>query len=454
MFKKPKLTFIVICLVFQLLTIYSCKIKEDTQSTEINQLTEEQAQLVEQLNQLLIPLNASPLDLTDNDLSFLDQVNDARIVGLGEATHGTKEFFRMKYRIFRYLVENCQHKIFAFEADYAESIYINNYVTKGEGDLDDLMVNTMHFWTWRTLEVKQLLEWMREYNIGKADEDKIQYFGFDNQIIDDQPALLQEYLQPILPDLWATYSAFLEQLRNYSYDDFEVMEAATYNDLKAQLELMEAEVIANKELLIASSSPYDYEINKRLVTNLLQCVTVKYHYSRGNSGINYRDIYMAENTLWIADLFGQDTKITLWAHNIHLSRDESYSSMGLHLDEALNDLYRVIGFGFSKGTITAVGYDANGNGTGLATHTISFTPKEDSTNYIFHHASHPDFALHLDAIPIDSLLYNWLNQMREYLTLGAVFYTATPGNHYYDSNLIKYYDWILYFRETNATERL
>jgi erythromycin esterase len=133
MFIKIKPVVGMICILLQLLTLFSCRIKED------NGLTELQKQLVQELNQWLIPLVPSPLNLTDSELSFLDLLRDSKVVALGEATHGTREFFQMKHRIFQYLVEYCQHKAFGFEADFGESIYLNNYVTKEDGSRWELL---------------------------------------------------------------------------------------------------------------------------------------------------------------------------------------------------------------------------------------------------------------------------------------------------------------------------
>jgi erythromycin esterase len=97
----------------------------------------------------------------NSDLAPLDDLKQARIVGLGEATHGTREFFEMKHRIFKYLVEMHGFKAFAFECDYGESVFFDRYINGGPGDIDELMKTKMHFWTWRTVEVRALLEWIR-----------------------------------------------------------------------------------------------------------------------------------------------------------------------------------------------------------------------------------------------------------------------------------------------------
>jgi erythromycin esterase len=76
-------------------------------------------------------LGQIPLEWSDEELGFLVIFQDARIIGLGEATHGSKEFFDAKHRIFRYLVENHGIKVFAFEADFGESLYLNEAIQKG-----------------------------------------------------------------------------------------------------------------------------------------------------------------------------------------------------------------------------------------------------------------------------------------------------------------------------------
>lgn len=117
----------------------------------------------------LDPLDADPHSWVDEDLRWLDPLADKNVVGLGEATHGTAEFFDAKHRIFRYLVENHGYKVFAFEADFGESIYLNEAVQQGNAaGIESLMKSKMHFWTWKTREVKELLEWMCTYNQGKA----------------------------------------------------------------------------------------------------------------------------------------------------------------------------------------------------------------------------------------------------------------------------------------------
>lgn len=171
-----------ILLVF--LTIWSC-----TKTPDGPELDPDTQALVDILLDELEPLSDHPLGWEDQDLRWLDPLVNKSVVGLGEATHGTAEFFEAKHRIFRYLMENHGYKVYAFEADFGESIYIDEAIQKGNaGEIGSLMNAKMHFWTWKTEEVKALLEWMCTYNQGKAEEDKIHYVGVDCQFNTYPPA--------------------------------------------------------------------------------------------------------------------------------------------------------------------------------------------------------------------------------------------------------------------------
>ena len=100
--------------------------------------------LVETLDQELVPLTTDPTQWTDDELQFLDAVSDQAVVGLGEATHGSSEVFRAKHRMLKYLVENHEFKIFAIEADFGESIFINQAVLNSDkSQIESLMKSTL-----------------------------------------------------------------------------------------------------------------------------------------------------------------------------------------------------------------------------------------------------------------------------------------------------------------------
>ena len=130
--------------------------------------------------------NAVPFASVEPGGSFAElaplghMMGDARIVGLGEATHGSREFFRMKHRVVEYLVRERGFRTFAIEATWAEATRVNRYLHTGEGDPAVLLAN-LHFWTWNTREVLEMIQWMRAYNQSVPAADRVSFYGFDVQ---------------------------------------------------------------------------------------------------------------------------------------------------------------------------------------------------------------------------------------------------------------------------------
>lgn len=113
------------------------------------------------------------------DLEFLRTImNGKRIVALGEATHGTREFFLMKHRLIEFLVYEMGFNLFAIEAGEPACSVINRYVLEGKGDPLEAVLG-FEYWTWRTEEVLDLVKWMRAYNSSSEVPCKLKFFGID-----------------------------------------------------------------------------------------------------------------------------------------------------------------------------------------------------------------------------------------------------------------------------------
>ena len=130
--------------------------------------------------------NAVPLATTEpggpyTDLAPLkEMVGTARIVGLGEQTHGTREFFRFKHRALEYLVKEMGFNTFAIEAPWAEANRVNHYVHTGQGDPEGLLSH-LRYWTWNTAEVLELIKWMRQHNQNPGGAPRVSFLAFDVQ---------------------------------------------------------------------------------------------------------------------------------------------------------------------------------------------------------------------------------------------------------------------------------
>ncbi|MGD2093071.1 MAG: erythromycin esterase family protein, partial [Candidatus Aminicenantes bacterium] len=131
-----------------------------------------------------IRARAIPIKTTDpiNDHSDLQPlkeiIGNRSIVALGEGTHGTSEFFKMKHRITKFLAEEMGFTVFAIEASMPEAREVNRYVLTGQGDPKKALAG-LYFWTWNTREVLAMIQWMREFN--RSGKGRIEFFGFDMQ---------------------------------------------------------------------------------------------------------------------------------------------------------------------------------------------------------------------------------------------------------------------------------
>lgn len=410
---------------------------------------------VEDLNYIIHPINGASPELEDDDLLPLAYLGDCLVVGLGEATHGTKEFFQLKHRIFKYLVENHDFKVFGFESDMGESIFIDRYITTGEGNLTDIMINTMHFWTWKTEEVRDLLEWMKTYNETLLESDKIHYIGVDCQTFTYQPELLMEYFNRVKPEYIPEIEPILNMIINmgnsYSiiYEYYEEIDLNRKQQIADSLSIMLDIFDIIEDDLLTDSTEFEYKYMRQLVINMLQVNDVYYGYSH-NGNINYRDLYMAENVEWLyGNLLGESTKVALWAHNGHVANDMNYGytgSVGYHIKNKLDSDYKIIGFSFSTGSFTAISGKNRKK-------TIYAIPLKGSLNYVFVYANHDNFILDIEDISNTSEFGEWVSQSNPFLMIGASF-NGNPNDYYRNIVLNEYFDVIINYDITTEAVQL
>ena len=127
-------------------------------------------------------------------------IGDARVVALGESTHGSREQFQMKHRLVEFLATEMGFNTFSIEASMPESYRVDEFVSHGEGDPVEL-IRGMYFWTWSTEEVLAMVEWMRGFNDRHAPEKSIRFTGFDMQTPDVAVQSVVEQLERFDPDL-------------------------------------------------------------------------------------------------------------------------------------------------------------------------------------------------------------------------------------------------------------
>ena len=134
----------------------------------------------------------SDSDSTNNDLSFLlNELRAKSIVGIGEASHGTHEFYVQKARIIEFLISKCNFKLLSFETPQSMIVPINVYLQTGEGNLKELM---KHMALYSTEEIYNLFQRIRQYNKDKASEDKVVLIGLDREDYWEDPYTRDKFM--------------------------------------------------------------------------------------------------------------------------------------------------------------------------------------------------------------------------------------------------------------------
>jgi len=384
------------------------------------------------------------------DLQPLKQIiGNARIVSLGEATHGTREFFQMKHRMLEFLVNEMGFNLFAIEATMPESFDINDYVLNGHGDPAKALAG-IYFWTWDTQEVLDMIKWMRAYNADPAHRNKVKFYGFDMQSPTRAARVMLSYLRKVDPQTAANEEKNLRVLVNpYTASQFFTMSkevkaaaAETSRDALANLDSRKAEYLKR------SSAP-EWEIARQHAQVLAQAIDM---YSDLNGGSPIRDRAMAENVRWILNHEGPDAKIVLWAHNYHVSAEntEKPTTMGEHLRATFGGQMVVFGFAFNQGGFQAVEMPF-GYARGL--HSFVAGPAEEGS----YDAMLATTGLRLAAIDLrkaagQSEVGNWMKTPRATRSFGAGYSEQSAAGFFSKEVMPKLYD-ALFFIETTSSAR-
>lgn len=408
-------------------------------------------EIVNWLQENAIPFNtAEPGSGFDDLMPLKEVIGDARIVALGEATHGTSEFFKMKHRMLEFLVKEMGFTIFAIEASWPESNLVNDYVHTGEGDPEKLLAG-LHFWTWNTQEVLDMIEWMQDHNEDPGTAPLVDFTGFDMQF----PVMAMDAVISYVQDVDSDAVSHVDSL----YADFYSM----MNDPQGQSNyLSESESVKNQykknvkevyDFLVDHKAAYEAASSSEEFVFALQNALICVQAADVYAGPGARDKYMAENVTWLLDQAGPDSKMVIWAHNGHVMFDTSYyEPMGSYLKEVYGDEMVVFGFMFYSGSFNAVTMVEPNQYRGLTEHEVE-EPPTLSYEYYFKSAQIPHLFLDLREIQ-PSPGTDWLLESHSFRSIGAVYSEDEASAFFWKSILSEVFDVIIYFEETSPSHLL
>jgi erythromycin esterase len=391
-----------------------------------------------------VPLKSMTAGAGFEDLAPLREwIGDARVVGLGEATHDTREFFQIKHRLFEYLVYELGFTLFTIEAPFPESLAINHYIQTGEGDARHGLMS-LNFYCWDTEEVLELVEWMRRWNA--AHERRVFFYGYDIQSSAPSIIFLLEYLEKHAPDAYRRMRPALEPLA-IETQIFDWLGRSEAENARATLAI--AELTAAVIALEAETDEQRVESAiARLHASVLNQNTQMRAANSLNDSFTVRDRAMAENIESLLNLHGPQSKAVAWAHNGHIALRSSGQfshvstpTMGQHLREKFGKGYMAFGFAFDHGSFG--GLDENDR---VQEWTVPTAP--GSLDAALSEAGLPAFIVDLGNVPPDVAAN--LAQAPASRSISGIYYPALDARMWTEFNPRELFDALVFVNETSA----
>src|SRR5215203_158476 len=411
----------------------------------------------------LIREEAEPFDdLETADLgALLERIGDSRVVLLGEATHGTSEFYRFRARLTRELILRKGFNVVAVEADWPDAARIDRHVRGLKASSsEDPTFTRFPTWMWRNREVRDFVHWLREHNEGLPDpEGKASFHGLDLYSLYTSISSVLRYLEGVDPE-----AAQVARLRYGCLTPWE-RDPALYGRaaLTSRFALCEAEVLTTLREMLDRRMEYaagdgesflDAVQNARVVANSERYYRAMYYGSA--ESWNLRDRHMFDTLRMLLGFRGPEAKAVVWEHNSHIG-NAAATEMGargeLNVGQLVRDEFQdyayLIGFGTDHGTVAAA---TDWDGEMEVKRVRPAHP--ESYERLCHLSGVPSFLLPLRE-PARSELREELEVPRLERAIGVIYRPETELlSHYFQAVLPWQFDEYVWFDETRAVTPL
>ncbi|HEY0567644.1 MAG TPA: protein-L-isoaspartate(D-aspartate) O-methyltransferase [Xanthobacteraceae bacterium] len=391
--------------------------------------------------------------------ALFDRYADRRVVLLGEASHGTSEFYRARAAITRRLIEQHGFSIVAVEADWPDAAAIDRYVRCLPQRAGEAPFRRFPTWMWRNTDVLAFIEWMRGHNASQERERRAGFYGLD---IYNMAASIEAVLQYL--DEVDSEAAAVARERYGCLTPWQ-REPSTYGRavLTAGYRKCESAVIAQLRDLLQRRLAYeegdpdsflDAVQNARLIASAERYYRIMYY--GGAESWNLRDTHMFETLVSVLNARDPSAKAVVWAHNSHIG-DARHTEMGASRNELnIGQLCRehfgeeqvaLIGMGTHTGTVAAAS-DWDGD---MEIKRVN-PSRADSYERQFHDAGVPRCLVDLSE---DGAAVRALKRQRLERFIGVIYRPESElTSHYADASMSQQFDGFLWFDETRAVTPL
>lgn len=411
----------------------------------------------------LIREAAEPLpDLDDPAFGALfDRFADARVVLLGEASHGTSEFYRARAAITRRLIERHGFSIVAVEADWPDAATVDRYVRlKPSPSAVEPAFQRFPTWMWRNTDVDAFIEWMRSHNEALPEDRRAGFAGLDLYNLNGSIAAVIAYLDRVDPAAAASARERYGCLTPWKTDPAAYGRMAIgegYARCEGAVVTMLRDIFARRRDYAAADGDdfFDAAQNARLVASAEAYYRVMYYGSK--ESWNLRDMHMFDTLELLLAAKGQGAKAVVWAHNSHIG-DARFTEMGqargeLNIGQLVREQYGdsacLIGFGTHGGTVAAA-TDWDGP---MEIKRVN-PSRPDSYERLAHDSGIPRLLLDLRAGRHDTLRERLMEPRLERF-IGVIYRPDTERwSHYSMAILPRQFDAFVWFDATHAVTPL
>ena len=399
--------------------------------------------------------------------SLMEMIGDSRFVLLGEASHGTHDFYNTRAQITEWLIEEKGFSAIAVEADWPDAYRANRYVQGRSSDEQGIEAldsfKRFPTWMWRNTDVVEFISWLREFNDSlPKSKRKVGFYGLDLYSLHASARAVLDFLDKVDPEAarraryrYSCFEHFGDDTQAYGYAARFGLSKSCEDEVVSQLVEMRkrAADLANRDGYADSDDFFMAEQNARLVKN-----AERYYRSMFESRIeswNLRDQHMVETLDALMDhLGGSSAKIVVWAHNSHLG-DARVTQMGQSGELNVGQLVRerhgenavLVGFTTYAGTVTAAS-----DWDGPAERKRVRSALSGSYEALFHETGTPSFLLNLRGA---NRLSRLLNPQRLERAIGVIYLPESERvSHYFYARLADQFDAVIHLDQTRAVEPL
>ncbi|MFF4129253.1 erythromycin esterase family protein [Microbispora rosea] len=399
-------------------------------------------QVTQWLKARAIPLNGLTPGAGTADLAPLRAALDGvRVVGLGEATHGSREFFLIRHRLLEFLVEDLGFTTLAVEASASASRAVDDYVQGGSGDPVEALAG-LGFWTLHTAEMLATVEWLRDHNRTAA--RKVRFAGIDPQHPAASLDALRTHLGDAAPDLLGPLAPLAGKR----------LGVGPPLDRRIEADARRAE-----EFLTGLSASDEASAHARIVRQSADLASRPLRHPDPAQTVSVaRDRHLADNVdLLLAD---PDAKVALWAHNGHVMKGGhsggSVPAMGLHLRQRHGEAYYALGVLFGSGRFRARRrrFGRVDPARPPVTFHVPLVRRPTIVEARLATAHPGDHVIDLRNGPRPEAVTRWLGEPLHMRSYGAVARRFTYKLSHMPTVLAEHFDGIAFVRETTASTPL